>query len=130
MNKLILIVEDSPTHRHIAEKLCVNNGFNVLSTDDGEKALKIASEKHPDLILLDVVLPNQNGFQICRQLKKDQATQDIKIVIVTSKSQSSDKFWGMRQGADEYITKPYAEEELLNIIKNLISSHKTRATSV
>ncbi len=120
MSKLILIVEDSATHRHIAETLCINNGFEVMVTDDGEKALQIAINKHPDLILLDVILPSKNGFQICRQIKQNPATQDIKIIMVTSKSQASDKFWGMRQGADDYIAKPYEEETLLNSIKTLI----------
>ncbi len=120
MKKSILIIEDSATHRRMAETLCIDNGFETFSTDDGEKALKIISEKHPDLILLDVVLPHKNGFHICRQIKQTPATKDIKIIMVTSKSQASDKFWGMRQGADDYIAKPYEEETLLNAINTLI----------
>lgn len=120
MSKLILIVEDSPTDRHIAEKACTSNGYNVITTDEGEKALELATTKKPDLILLDVILPKQNGFQICRQLKKNPETQDIKVILVTSKSQPSDKFWGMKQGADEYIPKPYEENDLLDAIRKLI----------
>ena len=120
MSKLILIVEDSPTDRHIAESVCTGNGYEVLTTDEGEKALEIAAEKKPDLILLDVILPKQNGFQICRQLKKNPETEMIKVIMVTSKSQPSDKFWGMKQGADEYIPKPYEENELLDAIRKLI----------
>ncbi len=120
MSKLILIVEDSETHRHIAEQVCTGKGYQVISTDEGEKATEIAKEKKPDLILLDVILPGQNGFQVCRQLKKTPETENIKIVLVTSKDQPSDKFWGMKQGADDYITKPYDEENLVTAIERLI----------
>jgi len=120
MSKLILIVEDSQTDRHIAESVCTSNGYSVITTDEGEKALVMAAEQKPDLILLDVILPKQNGFQICRQLKKGPETSEIKVIMVTSKSQPSDKFWGMKQGADEYISKPYDEAELLAAIQKFI----------
>jgi len=118
--KLILIVEDSPTDLRVAQSLCEDNGFDTITVEDGEKALILAAEKNPDLILLDVILPNKNGFQICRQLKKDEPTKHIKVIIVSSKDQASDKFWGMKQGADAYITKPYKEEELLEAIEKCI----------
>ncbi len=120
MSKLILIVEDSETHRQLAEQVCTNNGYEVISTDEGEKAIEIATEKQPDLILLDVILPGQNGFQVCRQLKKTPETENIKVILVTSKSQPSDKFWGKKQGADDYITKPYDEDDLLTAIERMI----------
>lgn len=120
MSKQILIVEDSPTDRRIAETVCVENGYEVFWTDQGEEALKIAEEKQPALILLDVILPKKNGFQICRALKKNPKTENIKVVMVTSKSQESDKFWGMKQGADEYFPKPYEESALLEVIKRMI----------
>jgi twitching motility two-component system response regulator PilH len=119
-NKLILIVEDSATDRHIAETVCTANGYQVITTDEGEKALTLAAEHKPALILLDVILPKQNGFQICRQLKKTPETENIKVILVTSKSQPSDKFWGMKQGADEYVFKPYDESELLAAIEKHI----------
>lgn len=119
-NKLILIVEDSPTDRHIAETICTDNGYRVISTAEGEKAIIMAAEHKPALILLDVILPKQNGFQVCRQLKKTPETQDIKVIMVTSKSQPSDKFWGMKQGADEYVFKPYNENDLLAAIRKYI----------
>lgn len=115
-NKLILIVEDSPTDLHVAENVCTSNGYQVITTDQGEQAIDLATRHQPALILLDVILPKQNGYQVCRQLKKNDATKDIKVVMVTSKSQPSDKFWGMKQGADEYIFKPYQETELLTAI--------------
>lgn len=119
-NKLILIVEDSPTDMKIAESVCTENGYRVVAVAEGDQVIEIASEKQPDLILLDVILPNKNGFQICRQLKNTAATKDIKVIIVSSKDQASDKFWGMKQGADDYITKPYSEEDLLAAIRKNI----------
>lgn len=118
--KLILIVEDSATDMHIAERICKDNGYEVITATEGEQALTLAASRKPSLILLDVILPKQNGFQICRQLKKTPETQDIKVIMVTSKSQPSDKFWGMKQGADDYLFKPYQESELLAAIKRYI----------
>jgi len=115
-NKLILIVEDSATDMHIAEKICKDHGYAVITATEGEQAISLAAEHKPALILLDVILPRQNGFQVCRELKKAPETKDIKIIMVTSKSQPSDKFWGMKQGADEYVFKPYQESELASAI--------------
>jgi twitching motility two-component system response regulator PilH len=116
-NKLILIVEDSPTDRHIAENICKENGYQVITATEGEQAMALAVEHKPALVLLDVILPGQNGFQVCRQLKKSPGTEDIKVIMVTSKSQPSDKFWGMKQGADEYVFKPYNDGDLLAAIE-------------
>lgn len=119
-SKLILIVEDSPTDRKIVESVCADMGHRTSVVEEGDKVQSVAADLKPDLILLDVILPNKNGFQVCRQLKSDPATKDIKVVIVSSKDQASDKFWGMKQGADDYITKPYDKQEMVKIIeKNL-----------
>ena len=120
-SKLIMIVEDSQTHIQIAESICSENGYKTVIVTEGDKALATATEKKPDLILLDVILPNKNGFQVCRQLKSNEETKDIKIVIVSSKDQASDKFWAKKQGADDYITKPYDQEDLLAAIKKNIN---------
>ncbi len=119
-NKLIMIVEDSPTDRKIAEDVCAEIGYRVITVEEGDKVLSTAIEKSPDLILLDVILPNKNGFQVCRQLKTNEETKDIKVIIVSSKDQASDKFWGMKQGADDYITKPYSEDDLIAAIRKNI----------
>lgn len=119
-DKLILIVEDSPTDRHIAESICTSNGYKVITATEGEQVIEMATNLEPDLILLDVILPKQNGYQVCRQLKKTPSTADIKVIMVTSKSQPSDKFWGMKQGADEYISKPYEEADLLALIQKYV----------
>ena len=118
--KLILIVEDSPTDRKIAESVCLDQGYRTVVVTEGDKVLSTAIEQNPDLVLLDVLIPNKNGFQVCRQLKNDDATKDVKVVIVSSKDQASDKFWGLKQGADDYLTKPYKEEDLIAIIEKNI----------
>ncbi len=118
--KCVMIVEDSPTDLRIAENVCLDNGYEVVTVSEGDKVLAAAIKKMPDLVLLDVILPNKNGFQVCRQLKQDATTKDIKVIIVSSKDQASDKFWGMKQGADGYITKPYEETDLLEAIEKNI----------
>lgn len=119
-NSKILIVEDSPTYlRKIADSL-QGTGYEIITAIDGEEALEKAVQENPKLIVLDVILPKKNGFQVCRQLKTSPATQDIKILMMTSKSQDSDRFWGLKQGADDYMTKPYEDEELLSNIANLL----------
>ena len=118
--KLILLVEDSPTDRKIAESVCLDQGYRTVVVTEGDKVLAIATEQKPDLILLDVILPNKNGFQVCRQLKNNETTKDVKIVIVSSKDQASDKFWGLKQGADDYLTKPYKEQDLITVIEKNI----------
>lgn len=120
-SKLVMIVEDSQTYMQIAESICLDNGYKTVTVTEGDKALSVATEKKPDLVLLDVILPNKNGFQVCRQLKTNEETKDIKIVIVSSKDQVSDKFWAKKQGADDYITKPYDEKDLLAAIEKNIS---------
>lgn len=121
-NSKILIVEDSPTYlRRIADSL-QGSGYDIITAIDGEEALEKAVQENPNLIVLDVILPKKNGFQVCRQLKTSPATQDIKILMMTSKSQDSDRFWGLKQGADDYMTKPYEDEELLSNIANLLKT--------
>ena len=121
-NSKILVVEDSPTYlRKIADFL-QGLGYEVITAIDGEEALEKAVQENPSLIVLDVILPKKNGFQVCRQLKTSPATQNIKILMMTSKSQDSDRFWGIKQGADDYMTKPYEDEELLSNIDTLLQT--------
>ncbi len=108
----VLCVDDSPTELRLMVKALEGAGFEVLQATDGEAALEMAVEHRPALILLDVILPKKNGFQVCRQLKTVPETEDIKIVLVSSKTRSEDRFWGIKQGADDYITKPFSEKEL------------------
>ena len=113
----ILIVEDSPTGLSLLEDTLRPKGFRLLSASDGDEALETARREHPDLVLLDVVLPRKNGFQVCRLLKTEAKTRDIKIIMVTGKTQPSDRFWGLKQGADEYLTKPFTPEQLLGAVE-------------
>lgn len=112
----ILVVDDSPIENRLVSNLLTNEGYRVLTASDGEEALTKASQEKPDLIVLDVVMPKKNGFETCRSLKTLPNTKDIKVVMLTSKNQKSDQFWGKAQGADEYLTKPFKEQELLAAI--------------
>lgn len=122
--KTILVVDDSPTAMKITSDTLTEEGFNVIAASDGEEALEIATRLHPELIVLDIILPKKNGFQVCRQLKTESATQDIKILMLSSKNQASDRFWGQKQGADAYITKPFEDEELVGAIEALLNGEK------
>jgi DNA-binding response OmpR family regulator len=116
MPKTILMVDDSPTELKNMMNALGSKGYTVMTAIDGEEALQKITSMKPDVVLLDVVLPKKNGFQVCRQLKTGADTKDIKVVLVTSKNQDSDRFWGMKQGADGYLTKPYKPEELVDLV--------------
>ncbi len=120
MGKTILVVEDSPTELSLIKQAIQTKNYNLIYAVDGEEAIAKATKDLPDLILLDVVLPKKNGFQVCRQLKTAAQTKNIKIIMLTSKNQESDKFWGMKQGADEYLTKPFKGDDLLKAIAKFI----------
>ena len=119
-NSKILVVEDSPTYLRNIVDFLQGYEYEVITAVDGEEALEKAVQENPDLIVLDVILPKKNGFQVCRQLKTSPTTQDIKILMLTSKSQDSDKFWGLKQGADEYMTKPFDDNELVANVAKLL----------
>ena len=119
-NKSILVVEDSPTHLRLITAPLSKMGYRISTAVTGEEGIIKASNERPDLIVLDIILPKKNGFQVCRQLKTTPVTQDIKILMLSSKNQTSDRFWGMRQGADEYMTKPFEEQELVEMVRRLI----------
>ena len=111
--KKILIVDDSPTDRQFLSELLSKNGFSVFTAESAEDAMAKVKQSRPDLVLMDVVLPGQNGFQATRTLSRDQATKSIPIILCTSKGQETDKVWGMRQGARDYIVKPVNQADLL-----------------
>jgi twitching motility two-component system response regulator PilH len=109
----ILIVDDSPTERYFLTDILIKNGFSVSTAENGEDAmLKIKADK-PQLILMDIVMPGQNGFQVTRAISRDPETQNVPIIICTSKGQETDRIWGLRQGARDYIVKPVDPQELL-----------------
>ncbi len=116
----ILIVEDSPTAMLQITTILQNKGYELMHAVDGEEALQKAVENLPHLIVLDIILPKKNGFQVCRQLKTASHTQDIKILMLSSKSQESDRYWGLKQGADDYMTKPFEANDLLKKVDELL----------
>jgi len=118
----ILIVDDSPTETHILTQMLEKNGYQVVTAESGESGVEVAKKELPDLVLMDVVMPGINGFQATRQLKKETTTAHIPVVIVTTKDQETDKIWGMRQGAKDYLTKPVQEESLINTIQAILGS--------
>ena len=109
----ILIVDDSPTEAHVLKGMLEKNGFDVETAENGTEGIERARELKPDLILMDVVMPGLNGFQATRQLTKGAETAAIPVIICTTKDQETDRVWGMRQGAKDYIAKPADEQELI-----------------
>ncbi|AFJ02906.1 twitching motility protein PilH [Methylophaga frappieri] len=116
---LILIADDSPTEVYVLRQMLEKHGHEVIVADNGEQAIEVALSAQPDLILMDVVMPELNGFQATRRLTRDPETTHIPIIIVSSKNQETDKLWGLRQGARGYLGKPVAESELLSQINDL-----------
>ena len=109
----ILVVDDSPTEVRLLSDALQGHGYTIITAADGDEAINKARKERPRLILLDVILPKKNGFQVCRDLKTSADTEDIPVILVTSKKEDSDRFWGMKQGADEYLTKPWRDSDLL-----------------
>lgn len=117
--KRVLVVDDSPTERHAISEILRRAGFEVNTCDSGEEALAQAKVLLPDLILMDVVMPGLNGFQATRVIARDEATKHIPVIICTTKSQETDKIWGLRQGARDYVVKPVVGADLLDKIARL-----------
>ena len=117
--KNILVVDDSPTDLKYLTDLLAKNGYQVVTAQNADEALAKAKQLRPDLVLMDVVMPGQSGFQATRALTKDEATKQIPVIICTTKGQDTDKAWGMKQGARDYIVKPVSGPELLKKISAL-----------
>ena len=117
--KKVLVVDDSKTELMFLTDLLQKNGMSVKTAENAEDAFKRLAEEKPDLILMDVVMPGQNGFQLTRAIARDPLYSDVPIVMCTSKNQETDRVWGMRQGARDYITKPVDVSELMAKIKAL-----------
>ncbi|MBL0730173.1 response regulator [Rhizobacter sp. J219] len=115
--KKILLVDDSKTELHFLSELLTKRGYSVRTAEDGEDAMRRLGEDKPDLILMDVVMPGQNGFQLTRAITRDPRFTDVPVIMCTSKNQETDKVWGMRQGARDYIVKPVDADELVAKIK-------------
>ena len=117
--KRVLVVDDSRTELMFLSEMLKKAGFAVTTPENAEDAQRRLEQAKPDLILMDVVMPGQNGFQLTRAISRDPRYTDIPIIMCTSKNQETDRVWGMRQGARDYITKPVDQAELMGKIKAL-----------
>ena len=115
--KKILVVDDSPSQVRLIEGLLEQEGYRPVGLVDPKLIEETIEAEHPSVILLDVVMPDRNGFQVCRDLKGNAQYSAIPVILVTSKDSASDKFWGKQQGADGYVTKPFTREELLRAVR-------------
>src|SRR3954466_2812414 len=115
--KKILLVDDSKTELHFLSELLTKRGYSVRTAEDGEDAMRRLGEDKPDLILMDVVMPGQNGFQLTRAITRDPRFVDVPVIMCTSKNQETDKVWGLRQGARDSIVKPVDPTELMTKIR-------------
>ena len=120
----VLIIDDSEVQLYALRKVLEKEGHEVFSADNGQEGIDLAVKEKPDLILMDVVMPEMSGFQATRKLHRNPETKDIPIVFVTTKDQESDRVWGMRQGAAAYITKPVDRKLLLSTIKDILEKQK------
>jgi len=115
----ILVVDDSPTDRQFMLETLARKGYQVVTAENGEDAIAKAKSELPDLILMDVVMPGLNGYQATRQITRDDATKHIPVIMCTSKGADTDRIWGMRQGANDYLIKPIDAGQLLAKIAQL-----------
>ena len=121
--KKIIVVDDSPTDRQYMLETLARKGYQVVTAENGEDAIVKAKAELPDLILMDVVMPGLNGYQATRQITRDDATKHIPVIMCTSKGADTDKIWGLRQGANDYLVKPVDAAQLLAKIAQLSAAH-------
>ncbi len=115
----ILVIDDSPTEMARFREVLTKNNLTILEARNGEQGIQMAIDEQPDLVLMDVVMPEMNGFQATRKITRNKATSHIPVIIVSTKNQETDRVWGKRQGAKEYLTKPFNESELLQVIQRV-----------
>jgi len=118
--KKVLIVDDSPAEIKLIESLLEKEGYWPVGLNDPTRVEEAIAHERPSLILLDIVMPDRNGYQVCRDLKGSAEFNSIPVIMVTSKSSVSDKFWGEQQGADGYVTKPFTRDELLRAVRRFV----------
>jgi twitching motility two-component system response regulator PilH len=115
--KKVLIVDDSQAEVHLMQSMLQQGGFHSVGISDPTRIEDAIEEERPNVILLDVVMPQRNGFQACRELKSQDIYSQIPVILVTSRSSPSDRYWGEQQGANGWVAKPFTSEELLNAVK-------------
>ena len=116
----VLIVEDSLAQRQMISDLLKGSGLKVVVASDGVEALEHLEKFNPDIVVMDIVMPRMNGYELCRRLKSDPKTQNLPVVMCSSKGEEFDRYWGMKQGADAYIAKPFQPVELIGTVKQLL----------
>lgn len=116
----VLVVEDSPAQREMITDLLRGSGLDVSVATDGVEALERIESQQPDIVILDIVMPRMNGYELCRRLKTDPKTQTVPVVMCSSKGEEFDRYWGIKQGADAYIAKPFQPTELVGTVKQLL----------
>lgn len=116
----VFLVEDSTTTRKMISELLIKQGLKVEIATDGVEALAILPTISPDIVVLDIVMPKMNGYEVCRNIKSDPKTKHLPVLICSSKGEDFDRYWGMKQGADAYIAKPFQPKELIATIKQLL----------
>jgi twitching motility two-component system response regulator PilH len=116
----VLVVEDTPSEQQLITSYLKESGYSVIPVNNGSDALATALQQKPDVIITDVVMPGMNGLELCRSLKKNEATKSLPVIACTSKNQELDRLWGMKQGIDVYVTKPFTKEEIVRAIRSVI----------
>ncbi len=116
----VLVVEDQRAQREMIADLLKVSGLSVTLATDGVEALEQIDAQCPDLVVLDIVMPRMNGYEVCRRLKQDPKTQNVPVVMCSTKGEEFDRYWGMKQGADAYIAKPFQPTELVGTVKQLL----------
>jgi len=116
----VLVVEDSVPQREMITELLRGIGLTVTVASDGMEALEQMQNQRPDMVVLDIVMPRMNGYELCRRIKADPSTQNVPVVMCSSKGEEFDRYWGMKQGADAYIAKPFQPTELVGTVKQLL----------
>ncbi len=116
----VLVVEDSPPQREMISSLLKDSGLSVTSAGDGIEALEQIQQDRPDIVVLDIVMPRMNGYELCRRLKDNPKTKELPIVMCSTKGEEFDRYWGMRQGANAYIAKPFQPQELVSTVRKLL----------
>ena len=118
----ILIVDDSPSQLLGIQRIVEKLGHESITAEDGAAGVEVAKRELPDMVLMDVVMPNLNGFQATRTLSREATTRHIPVILVTTKDQDTDRMWGLRQGAKAYLTKPFSEDELAEVIERIFNA--------
>lgn len=118
----VLLVDDSPTVRTMVSDLLKSKGLQVMEAGDGIEAMEKMQAKCPNLVITDIVMPRMNGYELCRWVKNNYQNPDIPVIMCTSKSEQFDHYWGLKQGADAYITKPFQPADLILTIKKLLKA--------